>query len=618
MQTINLEKFEVNEQEQSIVFSCATEFPYTRFDQKSNIEYDQILVINEQALNLERLKAKAPVLWNHDANIFLGAVQQAWIAEQRVFVKVRFSPNDEFSVRVFKDILSGILAGISIGYQIEDFRDVKENEIYKRYVTKWTIYQVSVAPCPADIHCGIRKLKIKEVDNMKKNIKQVQQQQIEKDTDAKLEQEQAKQEQEQEVNKQQESQVAEQAIEKTNDEQNVEKDEIAELKAQIEKLKEQIANKECGQKLEQKQCGEEKEQEQQKIQEKQCSIDDQSKRQMEKIADDFGVPKDEVQKALDKKLTVKQFKNVVKNFNIKSNNKENKKMNRFADYLKQRNYEKPFLMRDFTGFSDSDLVGTQTTPLVAALDKRLGVKGFRALNGLHSNISIPVQTTRIEVADKDICAPATDSNPAFTAVELSPNKITGSVLVCKQMLVNTNSDVEAFIIDSLLKEISYKIEQKMLGAVASSAATTITYSNINSITWADILAMQAAIDGYLINNTSFVMNPAARAALKATPKASDTITGFICEDNEVNGYKVNVTGVALNDNIYFGDWNQLVLATWGEGIEILVDPYTESRAGNVVIVASALVDAAVVQPDAFAIGKVQSSSSDSSESSASI
>jgi hypothetical protein len=134
------------------------------------------------------------------------------------------------------------------------------------------------------------------------------------------------------------------------------------------------------------------------------------------------------------------------------------------------------------------------------------------------------------------------------------------------MLANTNSDVEAFIIDSLLKEISYKIEAMMLGKVAEGAGKEINYSAVTAVTWADVLAMEAAIGGYLVDNTAFVMSPAARAALKGTPKAENTISGFICEGNEVNGYAVNVSGVAGNDNIYFGDWNELVLATWGEGI----------------------------------------------------
>lgn len=292
----------------------------------------------------------------------------------------------------------------------------------------------------------------------------------------------------------------------------------------------------------------------------------------------------------------------------------------FKAFLEARNFDKPFVMRDFTGFADEALIGTETTPLVAALDKRLGVKGYRAINGLHSNISIPVETTRVQVGEKDICADAEDSNPEFTNVELTPHKITGSVLICKQMLANTNSDVEAYVIDALLKQITYKIEAMMLGKVATAAATEINYASINAITWQDILAMEAALGGYMVNNTSFVMSPAARAALKGIPKAQDTIAGFICEGNEVNGYRVDVSGVVANDNIYFGDWSELVLGTWGVGggdggIEILVDPFSYARAGNILVVASALVDAAVVQPDAFAIGKVQESSSSSSASS---
>lgn len=589
---INAEKFDINQEMREITFSCASDLPCIRYDQKKKIEYEEILVINENSVDLSRLNNGASLLFNHDANQLLGMVEKAWIANERVFVRVRFSANSEFAERIWKDILDGIIKGISIGYQIESYQDTKENGVYKRYVDRFLIYQTSVVSIPFDDKVGIRNYQIKntrELENM--------------ETEEKVENEVENVEKD-EVEQQQAEEVAEEAIEKTSDEENVQKDEVEQLKEEIAKLKQELANKGCGQELEQKSCDEQ-----------QKTLDEESKQQMQKIAEDFNVPKQEVSKAIDKKLTVKEFKNIVKNFNI--THKETKKMNRFADYLKDRQFQKPFVMRDFTGFADADLVGTETTPLVAALDKRLGVKGYRAINGLHNNLSIPVQSSRIQVATKDMCAPATDSNPAFTAVTLEPQKITGSVNVCKEMLVNTNSDVEAFIIDSLLKEISYKVEQLMLGAVAASAATEINYSAITAITWGDILAMQAAIDTYLVDNTAFVMSPAARAALKAIPKATDAITGFICEDNEINGYRCNVSGVAVNDNIYFGDWNELVLASWGEGIEILVDPYTESRAGNVIIVASALVDAAVVQPDAFAIGKVQESSSSeqSSESS---
>lgn len=575
-----LEKFDIDLQNHAITFSCASDTPYQRYDQEHKVAYDEILIVNENAVDLSRLNNGAALLFNHDTDKLLGMVEQAWIAESRVYVRVRFSQNDEFAERIFKDILDGLIKGVSIGYQIEDYNDVKENGINKRYVTRWMIFQTSIVSIPADCSIGIRKLKIKETKSMENEEikpeleKQVQEEQVE------------------EVKSCEEQKTCSQDDEK-----------IKALEAENEQLKEQV---ETLKRL----CEEKPEQEQK------ASEQADNKEEIEKIAEDFNVPAQEVKSAIDKKLSVKQFKNIVKEkqFNI-INKKETKNMNKreFSEYLRAGDFRNAFQLRDFTGFTDSDLIGTQTTPLVAALDKRMGVKGYRTIGGLHNNITIPVQSSRLEVAEKGMCDPAVDSNPAFGTVTLSPTKITGSVNICQEMLVNTNSDVESFIIDQLLKEISYKIEQKMLGAVASAAANTITYSSLDAITWADILAMEAALDGYLLNETAFVMNPAARAALKATPKATDAITGFICEGNEINGYRASITGVALNDNIYFGDWSELVLATWGEsGINIIVDPFTESRAGNVVVCASALVDAAVVRPDAFCVGRVQDSSSSSS------
>lgn len=588
-----LKRYDVDLDNHSITFSCCTEAPYTRYDEDNEFTYDQILIINENSVNLERLNNKAALLWNHNTDKMIGVVQKAWILDERVFVRVRFSRNDQFSERVFNDIIDGIIAGISIGYLVEKYRDVKENGKNIRYVDQFLIYEVSCVSIPADINCNLRKLNIKD-NKMEEKI------------ETKVEQVVEVKELETPVKDEVEDTVNEQAVEEAQEEVKAcddKEDEIKKLREENEALKEQI-----------KAC--------EKVQEKACEVDEETKEEIQKIGADFDVPQEEIKSAIEQKLSVKEFKNIVKNksFNI-INKKENKTMkHEFRDFLAARDFDKPFVMRDFTGFTDADLTGTQTTPLVPALAKRMGLKGYRAINGLHSNISIPVETTRVQVGAKDICAPADDSNPEFTNVTLSPNKITGSVLICKQMLANTNSDVEAYIIDALLKEITYQIEAMMLGKVATAAATEINYASINAITWQDILAMEAALGGYMLNSTSFVMSPAARAALKATPKAENTIAGFICEGNEVNGYRVDVSGVVGNDNIYLGDWSELVLATWGVGggdggIEILVDPFSYARAGSILVVASALVDAAVVQPDAFAIGKVQESSSSSSSAS---
>ena len=67
----------------------------------------------------------------------------------------------------------------------------------------------------------------------------------------------------------------------------------------------------------------------------------------------------------------------------------------FAEFLKARDFDKSFTLRDFNGFggktgeNGAALIGTETLPLVAALEKRIGVKGYRVLSFLTSNVSLP-------------------------------------------------------------------------------------------------------------------------------------------------------------------------------------------------------------------------------------
>jgi phage head maturation protease len=64
------------------------------------------------------LNGSAPLLFNHDTDKLLGMVEKAWIVEDRIFVRVRFSANDSFADRIYKDILDGLIKNVSIGYLV--------------------------------------------------------------------------------------------------------------------------------------------------------------------------------------------------------------------------------------------------------------------------------------------------------------------------------------------------------------------------------------------------------------------------------------------------------------------------------------------------------------------
>lgn len=181
-----------------------------------------------------------------------------------------------------------------------------------------------------------------------------------------------------------------------------------------------------------------------------------------------------------------------------------------------------------------------------------------------------------------------------------------------EMLVNSSDDVEAFIIDSITTEIAGKIEQYLLSKIAAGAENTVTFSSFDAITWQNILDMEGYLGSYNLDSINFVMSSPARAALKGIAKAGNHAAKFICEDNEINGYPVNVSGYADN-NIYLGDFSKLIYAEWGGGLSVVVDVFSQARSGACVIVGSVCCDAVVEQGAAFVVGKLQDSSSSSAE-----
>lgn len=98
----------------------------------------------------------------------------------------------------------------------------------------------------------------------------------------------------------------------------------------------------------------------------------------------------------------------------------------------------------------------------------------------------------------------------------------------------------------------------------------------------------------------YIINAAARGALKSTEKASNTAQ-FVFQDNEINGYPVIVSNQLQNNDALFGDFSMMVMGMWS-GLDLTVDPYAGATAGTVRVIALQDVDYAVKQPGAFCFG----------------
>ncbi len=262
---------------------------------------------------------------------------------------------------------------------------------------------------------------------------------------------------------------------------------------------------------------------------------------------------------------------------------------------------------------------TVSTDLLASsfidlLRKRMALArlGARTLNDLSGNLAIPRQTggaTAYWVAESG--AP-TESQQAFDQVALTPKTIGAYTDYSRKLLLQSSIDVEAFVRDDLTKVIALEVDRAGLyGSGSSNQPQGIAnLTGINSVTFAAAdptyvevvnLESQVAADDADVGTLAYAMDAAMRGAFKTTEKASGTAQFIWEQGNTVNGYRSEVSNQVVDGDVWFGNWDDLLIAMWS-GIDLMIDPYTNSTSGTVRVVALQDMDIAGRHPESFCLG----------------
>lgn len=119
----------------------------------------EVLDHTDAAIDLERMRAGAPVLIQHErysAWSQVGVVEKVWLASDRKLrALIRFSKGDE-GERIFVDIADGIRQNVSVGYiPLEMVLERSEGGVDHYRVTRWQPFEVSVVSVPADPTVGV-------------------------------------------------------------------------------------------------------------------------------------------------------------------------------------------------------------------------------------------------------------------------------------------------------------------------------------------------------------------------------------------------------------------------------------------------------------------------------
>ena len=250
--------------------------------------------------------------------------------------------------------------------------------------------------------------------------------------------------------------------------------------------------------------------------------------------------------------------------------------------------------------------------------------GARVLSGLSGNIDIPRKTTASTIGTTSEVGSASETNPVTAKVTLSPKRATAYVEVSKQALIQSGMSLEAMIRDDLLQGVAVHIESQCLNGVGStnqmtgirntsSIGTVVGGGNGLAPAWSHFVDLESAcansnaepdrLAGYLLNTKT-------RGKLKQT--VLGTNLPFIWQNGgqPVNGYRAEIsnnlpsnltkgTSTTVCSAALFGsDWSMATIGLFGAP-DITVDPYSKADTGQVKITLNQFADFGVRQPACF-------------------
>jgi HK97 family phage major capsid protein len=211
-----------------------------------------------------------------------------------------------------------------------------------------------------------------------------------------------------------------------------------------------------------------------------------------------------------------------------------------------------------------------------------------------------------------------ETDAAFDDVNLAPKTVGSVTSYSRRTMLNSSPSIEAIVRADLAATIANAIDSKaMTGTGAANTPTGITAAGATAggggaiLTFAEVLAYPTLIDAAnaLGGSLGWALNPHVAKVLRSTLVASSTDSRMIMEGpGQLVGYPAQTT-TALAGNptgpvagtIIFGNWADLIIASWAGGLDILVNPY-ESTAylkGRILVRAMKDVDVAVRHAASF-------------------
>lgn len=262
----------------------------------------------------------------------------------------------------------------------------------------------------------------------------------------------------------------------------------------------------------------------------------------------------------------------------------------------------------------------------------LGKLPVMTMNNLRGNVQIPQAQTLPSAGWNTENGSATEKTPKLAKLNLSPKRLAAFVTMSNQLSMQSESNISKYVNRFLVSASAIEFEKAALKGGGSNEpsgilASTSNYVNLfagdaaNNATnaagarlvWADwvkLVTSPKAVNSP--DGQAYVTSPAIKGRAQITPRQSSGVEGNFILNNYnsgINGYPVYGTtnlpdtfskgGSVVLSAVIFGDWSNLLLASWG-GLEIGIDPYTNMKEAQINVVLNSYMDCGVLNPNAFA------------------
>lgn len=624
-----------NDTARTVDISFASEVPYLRW-----FGWE---IIDLKTMDFSRLNNKAVLLFNHDWDDYIGVIEKAWVgADNRGYATVRFDTHEKAD-KIFQSVKSGILPGVSFGYEITKAWEVQSLDTTEAFRVSTLPFEISIVTIPADPTVGYGRLKNKDIEKREIEITVIVNENNDNQNDCL------------EVIEVPIEEIIEGLTDFKEGENNPEENKLPKVEEKLD-IQNEISNNINNNNIDI---------ESKKYQNVNISINKLEKKmdrneinaKIAKLGRQYGATDMALDFIEKDNVTVEDFTEAllskrsagpsIQNPSVTEYEKEDYSLGlalkqlmsgNVSGIVKEVNQEMerkhgerraensiliPFnaLKRDVTAgnaASAGNLVpNTLSMSPIDSLYNSLAIvqAGATYMTDLVGTVDIPRFNNIITAQYVGENVAATGSSLATDLVQLSGKDLTANIDISRKMRLQTPYNIQALCADQLFQAIRHKMDlDALIGTGASNQVRgVLNQTGVGSVVtggtldWQDVLNLEAQVKSKnaLLSKGAYISTSKIEALMKGTQKGSGI--GFIYENGKVNDYDLYTTNglpevgtTTKTSSLAFGDWSQLLVGNWG-AIELQYDPYTNSKTGQNSLTIFVTYDTAVRHAQSFSV-----------------